>query len=216
MNEALILGLQEYLERQLGSSELAQFYTDALWQLALPWKESAPSPRKANLIMAFAFGQRRDLNGNALPDPIVSPRLKRLLHETASTLKCNRGYVQWEIAEANGPPIPAEMKVIRPRLNPEDATPTYLSTEDICTAAAEDVVDPKSLTVCVLSHRHHAWRCVRAVRSFGFQAWAPYEDLPDQYDGASSQPWCRSGEQYIIHDLISRLRWFRPGRQGGP
>ena len=211
MDEELIAALQKYLEFQLDSRELAQFYSDVLWQTALQWKERGPSERKADLIMAFAFGQRRDSNGNAMPDPVVSPRLKQLLHVTATRLGCNKGYVQWEIAEAAGPAIPVEMKVVRPKLRPKDATPDYLSTDDICSEAATEVAEPGRLTVCVLSHRHHAWRCVNTVRSFGFEAWAPYEELPDQYDSESAQPWCRSANRYLIHDLIARLNGYERG-----
>lgn len=205
-NEELGLALRERLAEQLDNRDLAQHYVDVLWQLALPWKEVSPRPANTNLFMVFAFGQRRDPNGNALPDPVVSPLLKRLLNQLAARLHCNQGYVQWEIEQAEGPPIPDGMKIVRPTPNEEDATIHYLSTVDVCAKAAKEVADPKNLTVCVLGHRHHAWRCVQIVRSFGFQAWAPYEELPAIYDKESSQWWCRSAEAYIIHDLISRLR----------
>jgi len=209
MDEELIRTLQHYLAGQLNDSELAQHYTKLLADVALLWKEDQPAEVKTDLIIAFAFGQRRDQNGNAFPDPVVSPRLKRLLHETAASLKCDRGYVQWEIAEADGPPIADRMKIVRPNLDPNDATANYLSTQDVCVAVVKEIAVPKDLTACVLAHRHHAWRCVQTVRSFGFAAWAPYEKLPDAYDVASAQPWCRSAERYLIHDLSSRLRWYQ-------
>jgi len=202
------------LEGQLGSRELAQFYNDLLQEVALPWKENEPPSRKADLIVAFAFGQRRDLNGNALPDPVVSPRLKHLLLETVTRFNCTKGFVQWEIAEADGPPVPGEMKIVRPKICSMDATPIYLSTEGICKEAAAAVEQPAEVSVCVISHRHHAWRCVHTLRSLGFKAWARYEELPDQYDSESSQPWCRSASQYVIHDLIARLKRYEKALAG--
>lgn len=204
--QTLALRLHGHLAEQLDHPDLARHYSDLIWELALTWKDATPPAAKTDLFMVFAFGQRRDLNGNALPDPVVGPLLKRLLNQLADRLGCVNGYVQWEIDQAVGPPIPRGMKIVRPVLNDEDATVHYLSTFDIAANAAKEVSDPKGASVCVLGHRHHVWRCLQIVRSFGFQAWAPYDELPTVYDKESSQPWCRSPEAYTLHDLISRLR----------
>jgi hypothetical protein len=84
MEDRLENCLQEYLQREFANRDLARFYSNVVREVVVPWTEDGVHPAQANLIIAFSFGQRRNMDGNAMPDPVISPRLKRLVIKMAT------------------------------------------------------------------------------------------------------------------------------------
>ncbi|WP_298440564.1 hypothetical protein [uncultured Ferrimonas sp.] len=221
--EALIKQLTEHLQHQLGHSHddpiLAAQLAVAFYDAMLDWR--APEIGEAEpvgAIIACAFGYKRQPNGNITPGPMNQLLAKRVI-ELQHQYQCP-AYMQWEISEAVGSSIaPQHVVAINPDIHPDDATVSYLSTQGVIDKVAQQVPDPGSLgKVLIVAWRHHVTRSVRIAQEAGFDAYAPALDsLPCDYDASSGQIWTRNPRDYLLHDVLVRLKKVQarlPGRNG--
>ncbi len=211
--ERLTALMERVLADETGQPAAAKFVSGILARLVFTFREEIQVPARINLIVVAAFGQYRDEHGNALPDLVVNPQLKQLARQFWEQYRCD-GFAQWEVACAEGEPLPGAFRVINPAPNPVTGNPQYLSTRRLFNSLDISVEHRGEYNLLILAHRLHAYRCVSVARALGFRAFAPYEQLPTQLDPRSSQPWTRpgpagEGELYILHEIISRLRTFQ-------
>jgi hypothetical protein len=82
----------------------------------------------------------------------------------------------------------------------------YLSTSGVLEEIAR-LAEPRSLgCVGVAAFADHVHRCVVSARRLGFDAHAPDGiAMPDIYDQASGQAWCRDRVAYLLHDIMIRI-----------
>lgn len=214
--DELIRTIEAYLKSQLKDDSLAQKLAAAVHDCLLDWTAPATELTEIGAIIACSFGYRRLPNGNITPGP-MNHLLANIVVDLYTKLQC-KVYAQWEIAEAIGEKIPADvMHTINPDINPQDATVKYLSTYGVIQKVQKCVGDPKSLgKVLIVAWRHHAPRCVRIARKLGFEAFVPPEPLPNNYDSESGQAWTRNAHAYVVHDGLSRLEAYRAEVIGKP
>lgn len=89
-----------------------------------------------------------------------------------------------------------------------DGKTVYLSTAGVAEKVAS-LAHARGLDVHrfgVVAFRDHAVRCILTLKQAGITAAVPAEvKLPSVYDTASSQPWTRDRESYLVTDLAARL-----------
>jgi hypothetical protein len=199
-----VAAIENHLATELGDRSLARELARLIVSDVLTWRPPRVIPGQVNTIVAYAFGNRIDANGNRSPGPVneaLADLLVRLQQETGAAV-----FAQWAVAAAVGGRVPADrLTAITPLLNAQAET-VYLSTGGVAAEIIRRVGDPARLgQVGVLAFRDHVKRCVDTSRRFGMAAAAPagYE-LPGDYDTLSGQPWTRSRLAYLMHDLRCR------------
>eukprot|EP00995_Heteronema_vittatum_P009721 NODE_507_length_1334_cov_238.203113_g366_i0.p1 GENE.NODE_507_length_1334_cov_238.203113_g366_i0~~NODE_507_length_1334_cov_238.203113_g366_i0.p1 ORF type:complete len:275 (-),score=28.68 NODE_507_length_1334_cov_238.203113_g366_i0:64-888(-) len=97
----------------------------------------------------------------------------------------------------------------------------YLSSTGVAKAAVEAVAEANVAKVAVIGQMHHLARCVETTaRVFGSSLpsveLAPITDVPvdwaaagcdaEGYDSLSQQPWTRTAEVFVVHEVVTRLK----------
>ncbi|WP_051201909.1 hypothetical protein [Ferrimonas senticii] len=219
--EDLIKLMAEHLQQQLQGSHddplLAPQLAAAFYDAMLDWQApQLPADSQVGAIIACAFGYQRQPNGN-ITAGAMNQQLAQLVIQLQRQHQCP-AYLQWEIAEALADGIDQGQVIsINPDIHPQNATVNYLSTQGVIDKVAQQVPDPSTLgKVLVVAWRHHITRCVQVARDAGFDAYAPTLSLlPYDYDPCSGQIWTRNPRDYLLHDVLVRLKKVQarlPGR----
>ena len=194
--------LADHLEAELGDRATARALAAALVEDALTWRAPTVPLEKVRTIIGFTFGNRMLPNGNREPGPVNAALadVAVRLHETTGA----RVWAQWEVAEAIGRRLPADVVEAIYPVQDGQAEPRYLSTGGVVEAIVARSRAPLG-TVAVVAVRDHAWRCVRICRRYGLAAGIPEGwAMPADYDPGSGQPWTRERLAYLLHDLHCR------------
>lgn len=207
--------IEAHLTHELGDGGIAHELANALHEDVLSWRAPEIDATKIDTILAFTFGNRLLPNGNRSPGPVneaLADLVSRLHRETGAPV-----YAQWEVAEAVGTRMPANMLTAIFPDRDERAEPVYLTTSDVVSAVVKGAADRHSFGVVgIVGFADHLWRCVATARRFGLDAYAPSGyAMPCEYDARSGQPWCRSRLPYLMHDIMIRAseRRGRPTSQ---
>jgi len=201
---SVLAAIESHLTHELGDATIAHELANALREDVLAWRAPEIDVTKIKTILAFTFGNRLLRNGNRSPGPVneaLADVAARLYRQTGAPL-----YAQWEVAEAVGTRIPANMVTAIFPNRDERAEPVYLSTSDVVSAVVQGAADRHSFGVVgVVGFADHLWRCVATARRFGLDAYGPSGyTMPSEYDAQSGQPWCRGRLPYLMHDIMIR------------
>lgn len=222
--QALEDSLVALLAEQLGDEALAQKMARSVLEVGANWVPPTIPMAKVDSLVAYAFGNRPR---QGPPPSEDAPLLARLdepgpvnaaLAETVAALhalKPARIFAQWEVAHflktRHGL---AHVVSIEPVLG-ADGQVIYLSTDGVA-AAALTAGGGDLGTVAVIAHRDHAKRCVKVSRAAGMDAYVAADTpLPSDYDALSGQPWTRSREVYLLHDMAAQFMGLRAKAIGG-
>lgn len=208
MAQELTRLLTKHLGAELRDPALGRTLAASLIDQVLAFRAPERAPAGAALILAFSFGNRMRPSGNREPGPV-----NQALARIAAELWRSTGapiVAQWEVAEALPPGIP--VTTIYPSRDGR-GEPLYLGTQQ--TAAEMFRAAGTTHPVLVVAFVDHMWRAVRAARHSSFDAYAPAGVImPAQYDPESGQPWCRTREAYLLHDLMLRVADLRDRAAG--
>jgi hypothetical protein len=197
--------VEALLARELGDEIVARAFAEIVLADALLWKPPVMAPKVTATILAYAFGNRTDANGNRSPGPVnaaIAGIAVRLHQQTGAPV-----FAQWEVAAAIGERIGAGHLLSITPLRDARAETVYLSTNGVAAAVADRAAGAARLgKVAVVAFRDHMKRCVDTSRRAGMDAAAPagYE-MPSEYDAHSGQPWTRSRLAYLLHDVMCRF-----------
>jgi hypothetical protein len=201
LSDSLLTAITTHLTHELDDATTARQLAEILRDDALTWHARTIEPKRITTILGFTFGNRVLANGNRLPGPV-----NEALADMAVRLHGQSGariIAQWEVAEAIGARVPAQLvSPIHPARD-ERAEPRYLSTSGVIEAVVRQAGDPAVLGVVgIVAFADHARRCTDTARRFGLDASVPAGyALPRDYDAQSGQPWCRNRLAYLMHDL---------------
>ena len=207
------------LSAQLGDLSLANQVTTTLMDVCFSWELPLIPAAKINSIVGYAFGNRPNsesgntssTGGNqaAMPDPgPMNEALADAIYQIYQ-LKPVKIYVQWEIARflvAKYHLGPDVLTSIEP-IVASDGSIVYLNTDDVAAAIIKLVGGASALgNVAVVGHRDHAKRCILTSKFRGMNASVVQEvALPVIYDPESGQPWTRSRNLYLVHDMYAQI-----------
>lgn len=207
--------LVQHLRKQELDNSVSNFLADVLLDNCLSWK-TAPFNKTQEIdgIVAFAFGNRVDDQGNRSPGPIneqLAETVVRYYSIFRANNKC-KVWAQWEIAlKISEDAIPPnDLIVINPIHDLTTGRTKYLSTKGVLEQVAQQL--PEGKTVFVIAHRDHLWRCVNFTEKFRYRVVTAQDDMPSAYDTDSGQLWTTSRDRYILSDIITRLNTLRSER----
>ena len=208
-DDALRTAIRARLKAQIDDPAAVEALSGFVLDEVLTWRAETLEIRRADAIVAFAFGNQRAPNGNQQPGP-MNQQLADLV------VKIHRAinkpiYAQWEIARAIGARVPKAMLTpIYPTITPEGEV-IYLSTTGVAATAAELAGGADKLgRVVVVAFREHSLRAVRTARRAGMDAYAPAGmALPSQYDPRSGQPWTRNRLAFMLYEIRTRANALR-------
>jgi len=202
--DQLKAGIEERLVEQLGDREAAELVADFLMEDILTWKAETLDIKKADSILAFAFGNGIAKNGNQTPGGMneqLADLVVKLYKKTKKPV-----YAQWEIAQAIGNRVPKrDLFPIYPTVD-EGGNLIYLNTTGVALDAVKQAggFDRMGNTLVVAFYEHNI-RAVKTAREAGLKAYAPegYE-MPSDYDKESGQPWTRDRNTFILYEIRTR------------
>ena len=215
--------LAAILSDQLGDEALGRRIADHLLEAGANWRPPTRPMAEADSLIAYAFGNRPRQGPIPPPDaPLmdwldepgpVNADLARTVADLHA-IRPARIFAQWEVAHfvktRHGL---TDAVSIEPVLNP-DGQVIYLSTDGVA-AAALAAGGGNLGKVAVVAHRDHAKRCVKVSRAAGMDAFVAADiPLPADYDPQSGQPWTRSREVYLLHDLAAQFMGLRAEAMG--
>lgn len=208
--------LRDTLEEQLADASIAQCIAQIVQDHLLTWLAPFDEVTQGVGVIALAFGYQQVAGGTILPGP-VNVQLANRTVEIYERLRCPI-YAQWEIAAAVESRIPPQdITAIHPRVDPTTGLEKYLSTYGVI-AQIRDIVGDRACQgrFFLVCHRDHSVRSYRIAKKLGFASCCtpPPSFLPVDYDPDSAQPWTRSREAYLVHDILSRLESFRAEQFG--
>lgn len=207
--EQLSAAIESRLMGQLNNAETAADMTRFLMQQVLTWKAETIDIKQADTIIAYAFGNRIDKNGNKLPGP-MNQQLADLVVDVYNE-KRMPVYAQWEIAEAIGGRIDADDLIpVYPKVD-DSGQVIYLSTLGVAeeTVRLAKGVDNIGTALIIAFYEHHL-RAVSLSRAAGIRAYAPDGfALPNHYDEKSGQPWTRDNAIFTLYEVGTRAFYAR-------
>lgn len=209
---------KEYRDPGLAATIVAGLNADLLAKLEarVPLAQVATSPFLAYLpprvaaknvdsVVAFAFGNRRAVDGSLQPGPVN----EALAKVTQSFVADHRVpvYAQTEIAQLLQARGVKRVTSIDPVVG-DDGKVVYLSTAGVAEqvlSKAQAAGEPLG-TVGVIGFSDHVVRCVLTARAAGMTGAVPKGiRLPHVYDPQSAQSWTTNRASYLTTDLIGRL-----------
>lgn len=199
--------IESRLVSQLEDKAVAEHLTNFLMSEVLTWKPETIDMGKADTIIAYAFGNVIDAQGNKHAG-IMNTQLADLVVKLYKTKKVPV-YAQWEIAQEIGNRIPSKHLItINPSVT-ETGNVTYLSTRGV----ANEVVhiaggaDKLGKTI-VLGFSEHHLRTVNMSKEIGIDAYSPKGyTMPSDYDTKSGQPWTRDKLTFTMYEVQTRA-WY--------
>ncbi|WP_298772739.1 hypothetical protein [uncultured Shewanella sp.] len=203
LNEAIKLRLMS----QLGDEILANDLTQFLMQQVLTWKAEMRDVQQGDSIIAYSFGNRIDEKGNKLPGPMneqIADRVVKIFEQNQKPV-----YAQWEVAQAIGDRIPADLLFsIYPKIDPQGKV-IYLSTLGVAKEVVRLAKGAEHLgTAIVVAFADHSLRAVNLSREVGIDAYGPKGvSLPKGYDADSGQAWTRSREAFTLYEIKTRAAY---------
>lgn len=162
---------------------------------------SPPTPpdNEFDSVVAFAFGNRLDENGEPQPGPI-----NEQLAEVTGPFAGDRSvFAQWEVARCLDDTTVAS---IEPTVT-SDGEVVHLSTVGVAERAVELAAESGTPLGCVavIALADHAVRCMMTLESVGVSAAVPAGvALPAGHDADSGQRWTRDRASFIRIDLLGR------------
>ncbi|MEV3857177.1 hypothetical protein AB0J38_22955 [Streptomyces sp. NPDC050095] len=204
------------LGRELDDRATADAVVPHLLDVGFDWHPQTAPARHMDFVLAYGFGNRPATGGGdpakTLPEP--GP-VNEALADTVARIRAERDipvYAQWEIARwLDSKYRMDDVTSIEPVVA-EDGTITYLSTDGVAAQVADARKDlPGGIgTACVVGFRDHHKRCVQTTRDRGITAYAPRGvAMPGTYDPESGQPWTRTRELYLVHDMAAQWQVLR-------
>ncbi|MFB7586899.1 hypothetical protein [Streptomyces sp. NPDC056169] len=204
------------LARELGDRTAAKELVPHLLDVGFDWEPETAPLAAVDFVVAYGFGNRPAVGGGdpatTLPEP--GP-VNAELAATVARIRAARNvpvYAQWEIARfLEAEHGMTDVVAIEPVIAP-DGTITYLSTDGVAAQVAEARRHlPGGIgTACVVGFRDHHKRCVQTTRDRGMRAYAPRGvAMPHAYDAESGQPWTRSRDLYLVHDMAAQWQVIR-------
>ncbi|MCP3967074.1 MAG: hypothetical protein GY750_11575 [Lentisphaerae bacterium] len=198
--------ISQYLNQQLKDANLSKKLAEKIVDSTLEWTPKTIDISKGDYILAYAFGNEIDHNGNKLPGK-MNKALADLIVKIYNKIH-KPVYAQWEIAQCIGNRIPRNMlHPIYPQITLEGEV-IYLSTIGVAKDFARQVGrnSLKNAKVIIIAFKDHARRCVATSINNGINAYAPADyELPERYDSNSGQPWTRDKQTYMLQDMSVRL-----------
>ncbi len=215
----LLTQIEAKMNLQLGDAKLASIVSPIILDFCFNWELPQIKANQINSIIGYAFGNRpNEQSGNtssnggnqaAMPDP--GPMNEALADTIYSIYKLKpvKIYAQWEIARFLTSKYHVEKDVLT-SIEPiiaSDGTIIYLSTDDVANTIIKISGGASALgNAAIVGHRDHAKRCILTSQLRGIQAAVVQEvPLPMIYDEQSGQPWTRSRDLYLIHDIYAQL-----------
>lgn len=199
--------IESRLISQLEDKKMASHLTNFLMKEVLTWKAETIDIKKADTIVAYAFGNRIDEKGNKLPGSMNKQLADMVVDVYNKTHK--PVYAQWEIAQEIGARIDAKhLTSINPTVT-ETGNVIYLSTRGVANEVTRIAGGADKLgTTLVLGFSEHHLRTVNMSREAGMDAYAPegYK-MPRNYDQLSGQPWTRDNETFTMYEVETRA-WY--------
>ncbi|HEM7310306.1 TPA: hypothetical protein U2K59_003040 [Acinetobacter baumannii] len=204
---------------QLDDPNVANIVSPILLDSCFNWELPQIKANQINSIIGYAFGNRpNDQSGNtssngenqaAMPDP--GPMNEALADTIYSIYKLNpvKIYAQWEIARflTSKYHLAEDVLTSIEPIIASDGSIIYLSTDDVANTIIKISGGSSALgNVAIVGHRDHAKRCILTSQLRGIKAAVVQEvSLPVVYDEKSGQPWTRSRDLYLIHDIYAQL-----------
>lgn len=205
--------MKRRLTLELDDVTVADTEAAQLLEIGFHWAAPTQPAISIKTIVAYSFGNR--LQPSASPKTLPDPGpINELLADAADALHQQSHapiFAQWEIAHFLQTKYHVDVIAIEPVIA-ADGTITYLSTDGVAEAVVKHASGkPSTLgTVGVIAHRDHAKRCVLTSRARGMEACvAAGLHLPVTYDPQSGQPWTRSRDLYLIHDMAAQFMQLR-------
>ncbi|PSW20750.1 hypothetical protein C9I98_07875 [Photobacterium sanctipauli] len=203
-DEQLQRAIAAKLTGQLKDKEVAASTAAFLMTHILTWQNRTLPLACADSILAFAFGNRIEPNGNQLPGPMnedLADVAVELFQQTNKPV-----YAQWEVAQAVGDRIPSHhLFAIYPRLTAK-GTIDYLCTKGVAERAIELAGGVSGMgKTLVVAFYEHSLRTIDTAKGVGIDAYAPEGvEMPNRFDAESGQQWTQDHLTYVMHEIRTR------------